>query len=102
MRRRDWLRAALALPLGAPLRRLTAAVRGKVKITGIQIKPISRLSHTLIRIDTDAGVSGFGESGVNGEMARAWLGRSKPLPSGEDTIAIHGHFNRNSAMMHAH
>jgi L-alanine-DL-glutamate epimerase-like enolase superfamily enzyme len=100
MRRRDWLRAALALPLAAPLRRLTAADRGKVKITGIQIKPISRLSHTLIRIDTDAGVSGFGESGVNGDMARAWLGRYKPLLIGEDPLAIERHFHRMSTMMH--
>jgi L-alanine-DL-glutamate epimerase-like enolase superfamily enzyme len=100
MLRRDLLRAAWAIPFAAPLTRLTAADRGKVKITDIKLKPVSRLSHTLIRIDTDAGVSGFGESGVNGEMARAWLGRYKPLLMGEDPLAIERHFHRLSTMMH--
>ena len=62
MNRRQFAATALALPFAsafAPLERLTAASRDKVKITGIVMKPVSGVSHTLIRIDTDAGVSGI-------------------------------------------
>ncbi len=65
MHRRDFFRTALALPLAgvlAPLERLAAADLGKVKITDIKMRPSA--SHTQIRIDTDAGISGMGESGV--------------------------------------
>ena len=105
MLRRTFLRSALSLPalgLFPALDRLTAADRGKVKITDIKTKPVSRLGHTLIRIDTDAGVSGFGESGVNGDMARAWLGRYKPLLVGQDPLAIERHFHRISTLMHTY
>jgi len=103
MNRRQFLHTALSVPLAAafaPLERLTAADRGKVKITGISMKPVSRLSHTLIRIDTDAGVSGFGESGVSGSMMKAWLERYGPLLIGEDPLAIQWHFHRMSTLMH--
>ena len=105
MLRRDFLCTAFALPaagLFEPLARLTAADRGKVKITAIRMMPVSRLGHTLIRIDTDAGVSGFGESGVNGEMARAWLGRYRPVLIGQDPLAIERHFFRMSTMIHTY
>ncbi len=103
MWRRDLIRAALLLPAGAifePLVRLTAADSGKVKITAIKAKPVSGLGHTLIRVDTDAGVSGFGEAGVSGEMARAWLTRYSPLLMGQDPLAIERHFHRMSTQMH--
>jgi L-alanine-DL-glutamate epimerase-like enolase superfamily enzyme len=103
MHRRDFLRAALSLPVieaFAPLRRLTAAERKKTKITDIKMMPVSRVSHTYIRIDTDAGVSGIGESGVNGEMMRAWLGRYKPVLIGQDPIAIERHFFKMCTQIH--
>ncbi|MFN3324390.1 MAG: mandelate racemase/muconate lactonizing enzyme family protein [Bryobacteraceae bacterium] len=103
LRRRDFLRTALALPaagLFAPLARLTAADRGKVKITGIRMKPVSAVSHTLIRIDTDAGISGYGESGVSGPMMKAWLARFAPVLEGRDPLAIEYLFHRMSTQMH--
>ena len=103
MDRRRFLETALALPAAsvfAPFERLIAADRGKVKITGIAMKPVSGLSHTLIRIDTDAGVSGFGESGVSGSMMKAWIERYGPLLMGEDPLAIQWHFHRMSTLMH--
>ena len=57
MRRREFFRTALALPaagLFAPFAKLTAADLGKVRITGIKIKPIAGVGHTIIPIDTDA------------------------------------------------
>ena len=103
MQRRHFLRSAFALPLAgafAPLERLTAADRGKVKITGIKLKPVSAVSHTLIRIDTDAGVSGYGESGVSGPMMKAWLERYGPQLIGRDPLAIERHFHEMSTLMH--
>jgi L-alanine-DL-glutamate epimerase-like enolase superfamily enzyme len=103
MRRRDFIRTALALPaagLFAPLQRLTAADAGKVKITGIKIRPSS--SHTMIRIDTDAGVSGFGESGVTFPMMQAWIPQYAPLLVGQDPLAIQVHWHRMSTLMHTY
>jgi len=105
MLRREFLHTALSLPLAgalAPFERLSAAQRGKVKITDIKMKPVSRLGHTLIRIDTDAGVSGYGESGVTGAMMKAWLERYKPLLMNQDPIAISFHFHRMSTLMHTY
>ncbi|MCC7156275.1 MAG: mandelate racemase/muconate lactonizing enzyme family protein [Bryobacterales bacterium] len=105
MFRREFVRAALALPAAgvwAHFNRLTAADRGKVAITGIKMKPISGVGHTLIRIDTDAGVSGYGESGVTGAMMKAWLERYKPLLLQQDPLAIQYHFFRMSTLMHTY
>ena len=51
MLRRNFLRTALSLPFAgafATFARLTAAETGKTKITGMKLKPISRIGHTLI------------------------------------------------------
>jgi L-alanine-DL-glutamate epimerase-like enolase superfamily enzyme len=105
MRRRDLIRSALAIPavgLWSRFERLTAADRGKVQITDIKMKPVSGVGHTLIRIDTDAGVSGYGESGVTGSMMKAWLERYKPLLLRQDPLAIEYHFFRMSTLMHTY
>ena len=105
MLRRDLLRLALALPsagLWTRFNQLTAADRGKVTITDIKMKPLSGVGHTLIRIDTDAGISGFGESGVTGAMMKAWLERYKPLLIQQDPLAIQYHFFRMSTLMHTY
>ena len=103
MIRRNFLRTALSLPLAGTLAsfdKLAAAETGKTKITGIKIKPVSRLSHTLIRIDTDAGVSGFGESGVSGPMMTAWRERYAPVLMDQNPMAIKRHFHRMYTQMH--
>jgi L-alanine-DL-glutamate epimerase-like enolase superfamily enzyme len=105
MLRRDLLRAALALPTAGAFcafERLTAADRGKVAITDIKMKPISGVGHTMIRIDTDAGVSGYGESGVTGLMMKAWLEIYRPLLMGKDPLAIQYHFHRMTTLMHTY
>ena len=103
MHRRDFLRTALALPLSgvlAPLERLAAADLGKVKITDIKIRPSA--SHTQIRVDTDAGISGMGESGVTAPMMKAWMDIYKPLLVGQDPLAIGYHWHRMSTLMHTY
>jgi hypothetical protein len=101
--RRTLLRTALALPavgLFAPLERLTAADAGKVRITDIKIRPSA--THTQIRVDTDAGISGMGESGVTFPMMKAWLEIYKPLLVKQDPLAIGYHWHRMSTLIHTY
>jgi L-alanine-DL-glutamate epimerase-like enolase superfamily enzyme len=103
MLRRDFLRAAFALPavgMFTAFQRLTAADLGKVQITDIKIRPSS--SHTMIRIDTDAGISGYGESGVTLPMMQAWIPQYRPLLLKQDPLAIQYHWHRMSTLMHTY
>jgi L-alanine-DL-glutamate epimerase-like enolase superfamily enzyme len=103
MTRRDLIRTALAAPaagLFAPLRKLTAADAGKALITDIKIRPSG--THTQVRIDTDAGVSGMGESGVTFPMMKAWLDIYKPLLVKQDPLAIEYHWHRMTTLMHTY
>jgi len=103
MQRRDFLRTALALPMAglfAPLERLTAADLGKVRITDVKIRPSA--SHTQIRVDTDAGISGYGESGVTMSMMKGWMEVYKPLLANQDPLAIGYHWHRMSTLMHTY
>src|ERR1019366_2140988 len=103
MQRRDFLRTALALPMAglfAPLERLTAADLGKVRITDVKVRPSA--SHTQIRVDTDAGISGYGESGVTMSMMKGWVEVYKPLLANQDPLAIGYHWHRMSTLMHTY
>src|SRR5258705_2117501 len=103
MQRRNFLRTALALPLTGiltSLEKLAAAGLGKVKITDIKMRPSA--SHTQIRIDTDAGISGMGESGVTAPMMKAWMDIYKPMLVGQDPLAIWYHWHRMSTLMHTY
>jgi len=102
MKRRDLLKAAMALPvlrLFAPLNALAQAARGMTKITAIKALQLKD-APTLIRIDTDAGVSGYGECGTDGNTARSVIraynggGRLPHLGLiGKDPLAIQVHFH---------
>ena len=102
MKRREFLKAAMALPLlplFAPLNALAQPARGLVKITAIKALQIKD-AQTLIRIDTDAGISGYGECGSDGNTARAVIraynggGRLPHLGLiGKDPLAIQVHFH---------
>jgi galactonate dehydratase len=102
MKRRDLLKAALALPLSqlfAPFQALAQPTRGMTKITAIKALQIQN-AQTLIRIDTDAGISGYGECGTDGSTARAVIraynggGRLPHLGLiGKDPLAIQVHFH---------
>ncbi|MFC1541094.1 mandelate racemase/muconate lactonizing enzyme family protein [Candidatus Latescibacterota bacterium] len=103
MRRRNFIRTAVSLPLiglFSQYETLTAAESGKARITGIRLKPVSRLSHTIVCIDTDTGISGYGESGVSGPMMVAWRERYAPVLMKRDPISIQRHFHRMSTQMH--
>lgn len=90
--RRDFLRTALALPAGAWMAnyRALAAPAGKmVKITAIKALQLANVGDgCLIRVDTDAGISGYGEAGLSAAMARARIERLNTQLIGQDPLAI--------------
>ncbi|MBM3765196.1 MAG: mandelate racemase/muconate lactonizing enzyme family protein [Acidobacteria bacterium] len=97
--RRDFL----ALPLFPALARAAAPVRGKVKITAIRAMAIQNIAgNCLIRIDTDAGVSGYGEAGATGPMARARIATMERYLIGKDPLAIEVHFHELTTLMHTY
>src|SRR5277367_296040 len=104
MQRRDFLRLALALPAGAFLdnyNALAAPHQGKVKITAIKAMALQNIAgNCLIRIDTDAGLTGYGEAGATGPIARARIETMKPLLIGKDPLAIEVHFQQMSSLMY--
>ncbi|MGA3095727.1 MAG: mandelate racemase/muconate lactonizing enzyme family protein [Bryobacteraceae bacterium] len=103
MLRRSFLSTALGLPMAgifAPLEKLTAADLGKVRIADIKMRPAG--AHTQIRIDTDAGISGMGESGVTLSMMKGWMEVFKPMLTGQDPLAIGYHWHRMSTLMHTY
>ena len=100
--RRDFLRMALALPAGLWLARykaLAAPLRGAVKITSIKALQLDfEGDGCLVKIETDAGITGYGETGVDGATARARI----PLLHlvGADPLAIEGHFQAMAGAIH--
>jgi len=102
MTRRNFLQAALAMPIGASFasyRVLAAPAQGLSKITSIQALQLKD-GRTLIRIDTDAGLSGYGECNTAGPIARSVIaayngaGRLPHLALiGKDPLAIQVHFH---------
>ena len=104
--RRELFRLALALPAAGVFTRfnpLVAADRNKVKITDIKAMQINRIAgNCLIKIETDAGIVGFGEAGMTGPMARARIATMKPLLVGKDPLAIEVHFQNMTSLMHTY
>ena len=104
--RRDWLRLAIGLPAGAWMARyraLAAAHQGKVKITGVHAMALRNIAgNCLIRVDTDAGISGYGEAGSTGPMARARIETMKQHLVGRDPLTIEVHFHNLTTLMHTY
>lgn len=104
--RRNLLRLAAGLPAVdflAHYRAASAAERNRVKITGIHAMALRNIAgNCLVRIDTDAGISGYGEAGATGPMARARIETMKPLLLGRDPLAIEVHFHNLTSLMHTY
>lgn len=87
----------------ARYRALAAPMAGKVKITDIRAMQIRNIAgNCLIRVDTDAGLSGYGEAGATGPMARARIETMRPLLIGKDPLAIEVHFHNLTTLMHTY
>ena len=104
--RRDLLRLAVALPAGGFLARYKARAapyQNKVKITGIKAVALKNIAgNCLIRVDTDAGLTGYGEAGATGPMARARIETMKGLLIGKDPLTIEVHFHNMTTLMHTY
>src|SRR5216684_6469932 len=104
--RRRFMKLAVMLPVSASLahfRLLAQTQAKKVKITGISAMALSNIAgNSLIRVDTDSGVTGYGEAGATGPMARARIETIKPLLLGKDPLEIEVHFQQMSSMMHTY
>lgn len=105
MTRRDLFRLAVALPAGACVARyqaLAARDRKRVKITEIKAMNLGNRGTSLLKIETDAGLAGYGEASASGPMLRARIEEMKPLLVGQDPLAIERHFHMMTSMMHPH
>jgi L-alanine-DL-glutamate epimerase-like enolase superfamily enzyme len=91
MDRRTFLRSALGVTaLGAcPLHALAAPHRGRVKITDVKCMIVrGTWDWNLIRVDTDAGVSGLGEAYWGWGVKDLVLNKLKPIVVGEDPLNV--------------
>jgi galactonate dehydratase len=104
--RRDLLRVAVALPVAglfARYRAMAAPNVNRVKITSVRAMAIRNIAgNCLIRIDTDAGLTGYGEAGATGPMARARIETMKAMLIGKDPLLIEVHFQNMTSLMHTY
>jgi len=104
--RRDLLRMAVTLPaagLFARYNSMAAPNVNRVNITNVCAMAIKNIAgNCLIRIDTDSGLSGFGEAGATGPMARARIETMKALLIGKDPLTIEVHFHNMTTLMHTY
>ncbi len=102
--RREWFRRMLALPAGAWMSRFHSFAqphRGQVKITALKAMQIQNIAgNCLIKVETDAGLAGYGEAGASGPMARSRLDQLKTVLVGRDPLAIERHFLDMISLMH--
>src|SRR5207244_3084157 len=74
-------------------RALAAPASKMVKITAIKTMGLDNLGDgCLIRIETDAGIVGYGEAGLPSAAARERIAMMLPQLIGQDPIAIERHF----------
>ncbi len=96
--RRSLLKIALGTPMGAWLMNYGATAAphtGQVKITNIKTMGLDNVGDgCLIRIETDAGIIGYGEAGLPSAAARARINMIAPQLIGQDPLAIERHFYR--------
>jgi galactonate dehydratase len=75
----------------------------RVKITNVRAMAIRNIAgNCLIRIDTDSGLTGYGEAGATGPMARARIETMKGLLIGKDPLLIEVHFHNMTTLMHTY
>jgi galactonate dehydratase len=93
---------ALALPAGswmARYRATAAPARGAIKITSVKALQLNfQGDGCLVRIETDAGITGYGETGVDARMARARIPQYRLV--GADPLSIERHFQTMTGAIH--
>ena len=94
--RRSLLKVALGMPAGAWFTKFAAIAAphtDQVKITNIKTMGLDNVGDgCLIRIETDAGIIGYGEAGLPSAAARTRVNMIAPQLIGQDPLAIERHF----------
>jgi len=94
--RRDLFRVGMGLPAAkwlANFEALAAPAAKMVKITSIKVIGLDNLGDgCLLRIDTDAGLVGYGEAGLPAHATRGRIEMLQRQLIGEDPLAIARHF----------
>ena len=97
--RRSFLGKLFAIPAGLWLgnyHAFSAPLKNQVKITAIKALQLTHGDTCLIKIETDAGLTGYGEAGLYGDVARANIEHFGII--GGDPLSIERHFfNMTSA-----
>jgi L-alanine-DL-glutamate epimerase-like enolase superfamily enzyme len=90
MNRREFLKTSAAIGAGTlPLHRLAAQHRGQVKITDVKMMVVrGTWDWNLVKIETDAGISGIGEAYWGSGVKEFALKELKPLIVGEDPLNV--------------
>src|SRR5258708_33364583 len=101
--RRDFFKAALALSAREggwqTTRRWPRPYAKMVKITAIKTLQLDNVGDgCLIRIETDSGLVGYGESGINSKLARDRVETIQQTLIGQDPVAIEPHIFRMSPL----
>src|SRR5580698_10036335 len=72
-----------------------------VKITAIKTLALDNTGDgCLVKIETDAGLSGYGEAGFSAQACRAIIETMKPVLIGQDPLAIEKHFYAMTGVQH--
>ena len=102
--RRHFMKAALALPATAwfaNFKAMAAPFTGMAKITAIKVLQLDNVNDgCLIKIETDAGLVGYGESGTTSDMARGRIKTFEQFLIGQDPLAIGRHFSILTSMQY--
>lgn len=105
--RRNFLGKLLAIPAGlwfGNYYSLSASARNQVKITAIKAMQLDFQSDgCLIKIETDSGLTGYGEAGVNSKIASGHIQQINLQARliWEDPLSIERHYYRMSSMQHS-
>jgi L-alanine-DL-glutamate epimerase-like enolase superfamily enzyme len=103
--RRNLLKALVGMPAAGGLlnyRALAAPYASQVKITKIKTMGLDNVGDgCLVRIETDAGLIGYGEAGLPSAAARARIEMMAPRLIGEDPLAIERHFYMMAATQYS-
>jgi galactonate dehydratase len=101
--RRNFLGKLIAIPAGLWLSNyytFSSPLRNQVKITATKAMQLDfQGDGCLIKIETDAGLVGYGEAGVSSKVARAYLSE-KGFFVGEDPLEIGRHFFQMTSVQH--
>lgn len=86
-----------------PLDVLSESERNRVRITAVKAMQLrDGWGQTLVKVETDAGISGIGEAGATGATVRAHLRDIETILIGEDPLTIEKLYYRMMNRMHTY